>query len=180
MRIYCFGNFYLSSIQQGIQGLHALGELVVKYGMKSKEEFGVRERHEIQSSILADFLCNHKTAIVCNGGAQKSLQDLYVFFKQGFSEGKNDFPYSQFKEEQDALNGALTCVAIVLPARIYEFAELLRNDKDGILRFSMEEQFNRRGFACYDMQKSGDPSVTINNRWEYELAQLLTTFSLAK
>ena len=31
MRAYFFGNMYLSSIQQGIQAAHCLGEMFLKY-----------------------------------------------------------------------------------------------------------------------------------------------------
>jgi len=181
MRIYCFGNFYLSSIQQGIQALHVLGEMVAKYGIKRvAQDAGYNESvfsgSTPQSTILADYIANHKTAILLNGGAQKELENLYGFFSSGFISEKNEFPYTFFGEEKAALNNALTCVGIVLPFRIYELADRLKKDTDKLIQFRIEEQLNRKGFAHYDYE---NPECVINNRWEYDLAQLITTYRLA-
>lgn len=180
MRIYCFGNFYLSSIQQGIQALHALGELVAKYGIKQVTHDGDYNEHVFvgsspQATMLADYIKNHKTAQLMNGGAQKELGALHDFFQAAYESEKNDFPFAFFKEEENALNNALTCVAIVLPFRIYELTDRLKKDSE-LLRFNIEEQLNRKGFAQYDHE---NPECTINSRWEYDLAQLLTTYRFA-
>lgn len=180
MRIYCFGNFYLSSIQQGIQALHVLGEMVNKYSICTVAHDDHNEKvfngDSPQATMLADFLVNHKTAILLNGGAQKELDVLYGFFNSGLLLEKNEFPFAYFREEEDALDSALTCVGIVIPFRIYELTDRLKKDSDKLIQFRIEEQLNRRGFASYDFD---NPNCTINNRWEYELAQLLGTYRLA-
>jgi len=170
MRAYFFGNFYLSSIQQGIQGQHAFGELFNKYDNTETP----------QQSMLRDFNKNHKTSIYLNGGNQKSLQELHTFFEQAEAQKYNEFPYTQFFEESDALNGCLTSVVIILPTRIYEFAEILKKDVSGIIRTNIQEQLNRKGFASFDLTNPIDVNSMINNRWEFEFSQLLPTFSLAK
>lgn len=180
MRAYFFGNFYLSSIQQGIQAGHCLGEMVVGYGCKpiTPPYFEFRQNVEIhapQANMLATFLASHKTFILLNGGMQSDLQELAMFFKRGELDYDNMFPYGYFNEEKDALNESMTCVGIVLPKRIYEFADLLKKD-DGVLRHEIESQFNRRGFAYYNHE---DPESIIENRWELELVQRLITYRMA-
>jgi hypothetical protein len=180
MRAYFFGNFYLSSIQQGIQAGHCLGQMVVEYGCKPNgaDTMGFVQRTEHyaeQATALATFLTKHKTFILLNGGAQTDLQELYMIIKRGELDEQHQFPYAYFNEEKDALNESITCVGIVLPKRIYEFSDLLKKD-DGTLRHVIEEQLNRRGFAYYNRE---DPESLIESRWQYDFAQLLTTYRLA-
>jgi len=169
MRFYTFGNFYLSSIQQGIQGQHAFGELYNKYN----------DTGTPQEDMYREFNARHKTSIYLNGGMQKNLEDLYDYFKEAHKKGYNEFPFAKFYEEKDALNGSLTSVAIILPARIYNFGEILK-DSQKFSELRMEEQLNRHGFARYDFSDMNDPNTMFNNRWEYEFSKLLTTFPLAK
>ena len=96
MRIYCFGNFYLSSIQQGIQALHVLGEMVAKYGIKRvAQDAGYNESvfsgSTPQSTMLATFLAEHKTAILLNGGAQKELMVFFHSLKKVRMTEKTNF-----------------------------------------------------------------------------------------
>lgn len=111
MRAYFFGNMYLSSIQQGIQAAHVTAELF----MKAHSEEG--------NMFLLDWANNHKTMILLNAGYSEELRRLIEFF----DTAENRYPWASFNEGQDALDGALTCVGIVIPEKIYRFAELLRN-----------------------------------------------------
>lgn len=108
MRCYHFGNFYLSSIQQGIQAAHAQVELFIKYDNKSD-----------QTGDLVDWARNHKTMICLNGGMASDLEaiarGLSAFEESGFM----NFAWSTFSEEDAALNGAMTNVAIILPEKMY-------------------------------------------------------------
>jgi len=108
-RLYTFGNFYLSSIQQGIQAAHALGELFLKYNRGAQD--GTTEKLH-----LINWAEDHKTMICKNGGAEAELLELI----RVFNTDKNPYPWSFFEEEQAALNGACTCVAIVVPDTIYD------------------------------------------------------------
>lgn len=110
MRAYFFGNMYLSSIQQGIQAAHVTAELF----MKSHSEEG--------NMFLLDWANNHKTMILLNAGYSDEIRRLIEFF----GDVDNPYPWASFNEGQDALDGALTCVGIVVPEKIYRFAELLR------------------------------------------------------
>jgi hypothetical protein len=102
-------NYYLSSIQQGIQSAHVLGELAISHGKN------------IQSAIYSkpilmyfDWLENHKTMIVCNGGNNKDLRELRLLFSTA------KYPWAYFREDDDSLDGALTAVGIILPKEIYD------------------------------------------------------------
>lgn len=84
MRCYHFGNYYLSSIQQGIQASHSQMELFVKY-----KETSDPNQDKFQREMLYD--------------------------------------WSYFCEDEYSLGGILTNVAIVLPEKIYDAAEKIRN-----------------------------------------------------
>ena len=111
MRAYFFGNFYLSSIQQGIQAAHCVTEMFVKY-----------KRHKQERDPLLDWARNHKTIILLNGGDCFDLLDIYCMI----NDESNPYPWSKFHESVTALNDAITCVGIILPEKIYESAETLR------------------------------------------------------
>ena len=117
MRIYHFGNFYMSSIQQGIQAAHCQTGMSVKY--KYCEAYTTPEQQE----MYWDWAENHKTMICLNGGMNS---DLYDILKMMDSKD-NDYPWGYFNESREAMNGMLTNIAIVLPERIYETASKVRS-----------------------------------------------------
>lgn len=106
MRFYAMGNYYLSSIQQGIQAAHALGEMV------NQSPYG----DSPVGRTLRDWCKNHKTVVLLNGGNSASLRDLWTLLSD---ERNTVFPVSKFSEDEQSLDGALTCVAIVLPEYMY-------------------------------------------------------------
>lgn len=106
MRFYAMGNYYLSSIQQGIQAAHALGDMVVNSKTDSSEK----------QKVLTEWLYFHKTMVLLNGGNSANLRDLWTLLSD---ERNTLFPVSKFSEDEQSLDGALTCVAIVLPERLY-------------------------------------------------------------
>lgn len=118
MRLYTFVNFYISSIQQGIQTAHVVHELFNKYGMREIQ-------YHDAFLQLHNWARNHKTIIVLNGGIDASLNDLFEFMK----DPNNGYPFACFREDEQSLGGILTAVGIVLPAEIYEAAEMIRNHK---------------------------------------------------
>ncbi|QCQ64652.1 hypothetical protein Barba31A_gp062 [Rheinheimera phage vB_RspM_Barba31A] len=103
MRAYFFQNFYLQGIHAGIQSQHTTAEMFVKYQHACPER-----------EMLYDWAINHKTAVVLNGGMQKDLFEVIS------SLNTLPYPFAWFKEEQDALNMALTNVGVILPAKIYD------------------------------------------------------------
>ncbi len=116
MRCYHLGNTYLPGIHAGIQSAHSQHELAVKYLLTA-------DCHAAQAEMYKEWLLNHKTMIVLNGGWQSSLQEWVKLLES------QDHPYAwtTFHEELDSLNGALTNVAIVLPYHIYGVGRELRD-----------------------------------------------------
>lgn len=128
MRLYTFCNYYLSSLQQGLQTAHVVHELFNKYKRREGEQ------------QLFDWSLNHKTIIILNGGNCATLSDLKLFLD---NEG-NDFPFESFCEDQQSLNNALTCVGIVLPERIYDAAEKIRSREFVFMEFGSDAYGERR------------------------------------
>ena len=120
MRCYHFGNYYLSSIQQGIQAAHAQMELFVKY----KENI-VPNYTSVQQEFLFDWAKNHKTMVCLNGGNNKDLLEIKELLT--FNNDNCTYPWSYFCEDEDSLGAVITNVSIVLPEKIYETAAKIRN-----------------------------------------------------
>ena len=129
MRLYVACNYYLSSIQQGIQAAHCLGELVNKYQFES----GTKSR------LLREWLKNHKTMIVLNGGNCRDLEELYKFFvskKDNNGWSNNWYPFASFCEDEQSLNKSLTAVGIILPESVYNIDTL--NPVEGVWKNDFE------------------------------------------
>ena len=164
LRLYSFTNFYLSSIQQGIQPGHAQGELMLAASLGDMPN----------SDLLYDWAENWKTIICLNGGDNKGINEWCGFLHHT----SNPFPFAPFFESEDALGGIMTSVAVVFPARIFDTAGLLRRRTlpegtsyahDKILgehRFTYEEGHTIR--------------TDTFSEWEYELMQRLNGCGLAR
>jgi hypothetical protein len=107
MRLYSFVNFYLSSIQQGIQTAHLVAELALN------------ERH---NQDFVSWATRHKTIVVLNGGNSREIADTFLFL---LTHG-DEFAISLFKEDEDSLNNAITCTGIVLPSVFCSFIDAYR------------------------------------------------------
>ncbi len=110
MRFYGFGNYYLSSLQQGLQAAHSVAELFVKYKTNS-----------IPKSILYDWANEHKTIVLLNGGNSSDLLNLNDHFEYLKTLGM-ELPFCYFQEDEQSLNNAVTYVGIVVPNKYYEIA----------------------------------------------------------
>jgi hypothetical protein len=154
MRLYTFGNYYLSSIQQGIQSAHVVSELFTKYPFENAIVWD-----EPQGKPLYDWAKTHKTIICLSGGNCDDLHDLYEELAGiGPTLG---LPYAKFREDDASLNGAITCCGIVVPAMIYDVAQAVRG-LDVVSASIIAEQ----------------AGVTL--MVELELAQLLNRYGLAR
>ena len=131
MRCYHFGNYYMSSIQQGIQAAHAQMELFVKYKEIDLYEYSLSagNNHPIhiyeaaeKADMLFDWAKYHKTMVCLNGGALQDLKNIGELMK----DSENKYPWSTFYEDEYSLGGILTNVAIVLPEKIYDTATKIR------------------------------------------------------
>jgi len=115
MRCYFFTNYYYSSIQQGIQPLHAAVSLFVKY----------QNRYEATSMVdmLFDWAENHQTVVCLNGGCNRDMQEI----AKHLGDARCPYPRVGFWEEEDAIGAkVLTSIAIVLPEKIYKAGEYIR------------------------------------------------------
>lgn len=112
MRAYFFGNLYLSSIQQGLQSAHVLAEMYTKY---------VGPDPYSQYFVLDEWAREHKTIIILNAGYSEEIR----FLSERFAT-QEKYPWASFNEGQDALDGALTCIGIVLPEHVYEGSAKIR------------------------------------------------------
>jgi hypothetical protein len=112
MRLYTFGNYYLSSIQQGIQGHHVGTELFLKYADPGAKRT-LRQRQT--ATLLWDWARNHKTVVGLNGG---NARDLQLLFEQ-LDVRRCPYPYAFFCEDQQSLAGAYTCIGVILPEWLY-------------------------------------------------------------
>lgn len=125
MRCYHLNNFYLGGIHAGIQSAHAQHELMLKYVDPSNPTIkSPYAAPQIQTYL--DWARDHKTIIVLNAGAQKELQSWVEFL----TPLTHPYAWAQFHEEEGALNGALTNVALVLPERIYNYARTVTRARD--------------------------------------------------
>lgn len=104
-RMYCVVNQYIAGIHAGIQSAHAMTEVFLDYS----------QRRNKASNLLWDWADRDKTMIVLNGGYQSSLQA----FCEKLKPLSGSYPWAAFCEEWEALNGAMTAVAVVLPEYMY-------------------------------------------------------------
>jgi hypothetical protein len=124
LRLYAFVNFYLSSIQQGIQTGHASVDIIRKYVHPMA---AVEPRH---TEMVADWADNYKTYITLNGGRHVDIKKALVLAE------KSGFPFAPFHEDEDSLGGLMTAVAVVLPDYIFN---LRRKFENGVVRYEWIE-----------------------------------------
>lgn len=111
-RMYFLVNQYIMGIQAGIQPGHAACELLADYWDEPRDNPKVK--------MIEQWLKKDKTFIVLDGGYQ---QRMYEFA----DKIPSSIPFAYFHEEEDALNGALTAIAFVLPDHLYD----VKLDEDG-------------------------------------------------
>lgn len=169
LRCYAFTHFIVSSIQQGIQSGHASMELVNKYMVREGWINGFAEQ-------VNDWIKNHKTIICLNGGNSKGLADTLDFLQ----DKRNPFAVTAFYEDEQTACGLMTSVAIILPARIFETAELMRRRTlpDGV-SYTHDRLLNEHRFS-FSHVEGGVGRTETYNEWEYELMVLLNSHGLAR
>lgn len=107
LRFYCFINFYLSSIQQGIQTGHASVDLTTK--LLENEAYT-----HAQAKLVREWAVDHKTYISLNGGNHRGILDATDLLARN-----GHWPFKPFFESEDALGGLQTCVGVVLPDYVF-------------------------------------------------------------
>lgn len=161
MRFYAFTNFYLSPLQKGIQAQHCTAELFTHY---NHESAGGR--------ILYEWANNHKTTIVLNGGNCADLNEIFLQLRALCAEP--GYPYQSFSEDAASLNGAITCVGVIVPPIVYDSASLIR---EGTPVASLS------GGAHYTFDnpitRIGEREKTLLTYSQYHLALLISQCGLA-
>lgn len=161
MRFYSFTNYYLSSIQIGIQTAHAMAEMQNKY-----EELN----YHSGMHVVTDWRKNHKTMVLLNGGNSAELQKLYTLLTD---ERNPNLPVSKFHEDADSLSGALTCVAIILPKWIYTADKVFPDRKYPAWDNELPpEERKHRWFIANEN--------TMIEGWEAEVLDVIKSLPLAK
>ena len=176
-RAYFFGNMYLSSIQQGIQAAHVVADMFMKY----------EQDNLVALDILHEWATSHKTMVLLNAGYSEEIRALHRLF----DDRGNKYPYDYFTEAAEALDGALTCIGIVLPNAVYETAKALRErvvspasiENTGRVRYLKTPS----GLVPYEGSADGlanfidveQISYEIS-KWEFEMASRLNRYGLAR
>ncbi len=160
MRAYYFGNMYLSSIQQGIQAAHVTHELFLKYPSYNPNHDNI----DSKSDILHEWVRDHKTMILLNGGYAENLRQLTYFFNRP----DNTYPWTTFHESDEAADGLLTSVGIILPEKIYETAKELRDGNIAAEQIPVRGEWSPKPDVIWELSK-----------WEYELCRELNNYDLA-
>ena len=173
LRLYSFTNFYLSSIQQGIQTGHAAVELFMRYD--PRETFTIEAVQTTE--MLYDWAENWKTFICLNGGDSAGVQDMSDFL----NDPRNPYPWAPFNESDPALDGVMTTVAVVLPERIFSTASLLRlrDLPASVLSYTYDKLLDEHRFLFND-DDLDKPRLETFTPWEYELMTRLNKYGLAR
>jgi hypothetical protein len=109
LRLYSFVNFYLSSIQQGIQTGHLAVDLVKKY------LYTAETKHLVQHQLTNVWAEEHKTFIVLNGGDDKEVRRILDQLYNLCSV--LELPYCYFLEP--GLGSIVTCCGVIVPERYF-------------------------------------------------------------
>lgn len=97
-RLYCLTNYYLSSLQKGLQTAHVVSELSLN-----------------RKKVYTDWADQDKTIIMLNGGNCAQLTEFGTWLADNVSK----WPWAAFHEDEASLAGAITAVGIILPASVY-------------------------------------------------------------
>jgi len=173
LRFYTFVNFYLSSIQQGVQSFHVLGEMFNKYGADDLPSID----HYLR---LNDWSRNHKTLIVLNGGANADIEDTYYKLEELSRSLSFPLPFAKFNEDSKSLGGIITACGCVLPQEIYEAVDF-RKASDLLDARAFMPQSTYEARECFFF--INDNVITaryLPGTAEHELIALLKSCSLAR
>lgn len=138
MRLYCFSLTQLKQLHQGVQNVHSAVDLFVKY---------MRPEEDVQKyDMLVAWATSHKTVIFKDGKFAADLLELHDALQN------SPYPWTIFSEDEGTLFSIPTSISIVLPAKVYEAADHVRNG--GIFTPSATGKvfFNNHVLTPWDMQ----------------------------
>lgn len=165
MRYYGFGNYYLSSLQQGLQAAHVIKGLWTEY-----------EKDTQSYQIAEEYARNHKTMVLLNGGNAAGLRYIYNSFKKFEAEGMT-LPFAKFNEDEQSLDGALTAVGIVLPEKYYLMMDVLRKKMSKGEKNKKKDKKNKKKNKLDVFEKLITKGWAS---WEVELMKMIMPMQLAK
>lgn len=159
LRLYSFVNFYLSSIQQGIQTAHIISDMVTDY----------RHARGQSKDMFLEWCAYGKTIIVLNGGMAKDITEIYEAL---WDNTVLPYPIGSFNEEPGAIHQeiqAVTAAGVILPPPIYD------------AKHRIEIFPSRKGFSTVkqDEWKEGD-ILWEEGTYEHKICSLLEGKSLAR
>ena len=162
MRLYTFVNgLYMRPIQFGIQSAHLVGDMFVKYRANGEGKLGQ----------LYDWAENHKTMVILSAVNTAGLHGAFAFL----DNADNPYPYAKFHEDAQSLDGAITCVGVVVPEKIYTASSDLRYNRNG--------EYNPETETLKVVQKDDSLRYAWNEYsltpYEMMLCQKLNEFGLA-
>lgn len=112
-RAYFFVPYNISPIQCGIQAKHAFDEYLLKYGRDNPKH------------IVWDYMKNHKTVIILDGGTTNNRKELGTGISLGSLNQLADFLFQKNIEfsyfEEPDLNDALTAVCFIADERVWNY-----------------------------------------------------------
>lgn len=154
-RMYFFVPYNISPIQQSIQAGHAALEYARKYG---------------DTELFMDFVDNHKTWIILNGGTTNehpdrlgTLNKIYIDLLNYDANIKNgQIKIASFKEPD--LNDALTAICFICDEHVWDY-EKYPDWKDYLLEHSFHPLDDRK--KSYDELKQKYP--TLFYKWTEEI-----------
>ena len=152
LRMYFFTIYQLTGIQAGIQCGHAALEYARKFG---------------DSELFRDFVNNHKTWIILNGGTTNSTRELGTGIAQGSLNQigdqllENDICFAYFQEPD--LNDALTAICFIVDERVFNFNDY-PDFVDWVLDIKMYKETK-------DMVNKNNPDLWVKLRLYPELQQ---------
>jgi hypothetical protein len=160
LRLYTFVNFYLSSIQQGIQSAHVVHSLFVKYPSPQDNQ------------ILWNWATQGKTMIVLNGGAHFDIvKGWNLVNAANLNFNGSVLPFESFSEDPQSLNGTMTSYGIVLPPQIYDARRSSEVPQAGVT--------DPDSFVYYN-EAENETHVYGSFTPEYEFIKMLSNCGLAR
>ena len=116
MRLYTFINFYLSSIQQGIQTAHIAHKMAGNFWHHRNQ---MDSSQEIVAETFFEWATMHQTIVALNGGHNEALWEMWSFLQNAQGDFSFPAPIGCFMEDDASLGGIMTGCGIVLPECVY-------------------------------------------------------------
>lgn len=127
-RLYSFTNYYLSSLQKGLQTAHVVSEMALLNTIYREKH--PRRPFADEGNAFEQWCRQDRTIIILNGGNSKQLETLYYDLQ------KFNLPYKPtfFREDEDSLGGAFTAVGILVPSLYWKSEDNEKWDHEEVVR----------------------------------------------